>query len=195
MKRRALMWCALGWFTLLALAALVVWEDFSRHTHHDCYPGDTMDIAKAASDLPEGTILMPSMVVIESVPTRFLPPNMIEERDLGLYVGERLSAGLEEGAMILDSDFTALRSSDHELCGEVPAHLDGELVSAHLSHPDGARVEIPALIFEDPGPEMLEGARAQKDSASADLERLGRVARNLLCNHEGWTIDVRALDL
>jgi hypothetical protein len=45
------------------------------------------------------------MVTIEEVPVRFLPPRPILEADLMAYEGLTLLVDIQEGAMLLESDF------------------------------------------------------------------------------------------
>lgn len=81
--------------------------------------GDQIEVIKAARQIPAGTTLAPEMVTKSLVPTKFLPPNPVYEKDLEIYMGMPVSVNVQEGAMILTSDFAVAQVSN-ELSGKVP---------------------------------------------------------------------------
>lgn len=81
--------------------------------------GEQVEVIKAARQVPAGTTLAPEMVTKSLVPTKFLPPNPVYEKDLEIYMGMPVSVNIQEGAMILTSDFSVAQVSN-ELSGKVP---------------------------------------------------------------------------
>lgn len=67
---------------------------------------DQVEVVKAARNIPAGTPLAKDKITTEQVPQRFLPPNPLLENDLNIYLGTPLAVNVEEGAMILTSDFS-----------------------------------------------------------------------------------------
>jgi len=191
MKLRALMWCALAWAAVLVpLSAGVVWYQQQPDTHGGCGGGVAKVVVKAAADLPRGTMVTRSMLVLEPVPEHFLPSYALEEKDLARVLGEPLTSEVRAGDMVKDMDFEAPFDRDrHELCGTIPSHLDGVPISARLMHADGASVEIERLV-------LINSPRIETplDDASLDLIRLGGAMQSILCSNEGWTLELETID-
>ena len=80
---------------------------------------DQVRIVKARQELPVGTTLTEKLVTIESVPRRFLPVNVVEEKDLSLYLSTPLAVKAPEGAMLLSSDFVKQESA-RTLSSKIP---------------------------------------------------------------------------
>ena len=72
-------------------------------------PRDPVTVIKAKDDLLAGTPLTKDHIIAVDIPEKFLPPNPLLEQDLQIYLGTPLAVNLEEGAMILTSDFTPPR--------------------------------------------------------------------------------------
>jgi pilus assembly protein CpaB len=81
--------------------------------------GEQVEVIKAARQMPAGTTLSPELVTKSLVPKKFLPPNPVYEKDLEIYMGMPVSVNIQEGAMILTSDFSVAQVSN-ELSGKVP---------------------------------------------------------------------------
>ena len=80
---------------------------------------DQVEVVKAARNIPAGTPLTKDRITTEKVPERFLPPNPLLEQDLNIYLGSPLAVNVEEGAMILTSDFSVQEVS-RTLSSKVP---------------------------------------------------------------------------
>lgn len=65
-----------------------------------------VEVVKAARDIPAGTPLTKDRITTEKVPRRFLPPNPLMRDEVDIYLGTPLAVNVEEGAMILTSDFS-----------------------------------------------------------------------------------------
>jgi|GEM_PF-4650630 len=66
---------------------------------------EMVPVLKANQPIRAGQPFHPEMVTIEEVPVRFLPPRPILEADLMAYEGLTLLVDIQEGAMLLESDF------------------------------------------------------------------------------------------
>lgn len=82
--------------------------------------GDQVNVVRASRPIEAGTPLTPDLVKNELVPTRYLPPNPILAKDLDIYIGTPLAVKLDEGAMVLTSDF-AVAEISRDLSGKIPA--------------------------------------------------------------------------
>lgn len=80
---------------------------------------DQVEVVKAARNIPAGTPLTKDKITTEQVPQRFLPPNPLLEADLNIYLGTPLAVNVEEGAMILTSDFSVQEVS-RTLSSKIP---------------------------------------------------------------------------
>ncbi len=80
---------------------------------------DQIEVVKAARNIPAGTPLSKDKITTEQVPQRFLPPNPLLENDLNIYLGTPLAVNVEEGAMILTSDFSVQEVS-RTLSSKIP---------------------------------------------------------------------------
>lgn len=78
-----------------------------------------VEVVKAARNVPAGTPLTKDRITTEKVPERFLPPNPLLETDLNIYLGTPLAVNVEEGAMILTSDFSVQEVS-RTLSSKIP---------------------------------------------------------------------------
>ncbi len=76
---------------------------------------EVVKVVKARENIEAGAILYESMVVIEEVPLRFLPPDPVLAVDLNIYIGAKLPVAVEKGAMILTSDFKTYSDWHHEI--------------------------------------------------------------------------------
>ncbi len=80
---------------------------------------DQVEVVKAARNIPSGTPLTKDRITTEQVPQRYLPPNPLLEQDLNIYLGQPLAVNVEQGAMILTSDFSVQEIS-RTLSSKVP---------------------------------------------------------------------------
>jgi len=80
---------------------------------------DQIEVVKAARNIPAGTPLSKDKITTEQVPQRFLPPNPLLENALNIYLGTPLAVNVEEGAMILTSDFSVQEVS-RTLSSKIP---------------------------------------------------------------------------
>ncbi len=134
-----------------------------------------VEVVKAARNIPAGTPLTKDRITTEMVPERFLPPNPLLIEDLNIYLGIPFAVNVEEGAMVLASDFSV-----HEL--EANAEyikvvvfdrkvLAGEVLRA--SDVTEKTVPIPPALREFPtkSPEYpdLVGKRLLVDKKKGDL--------------------------
>lgn len=81
--------------------------------------GETVPVIKAARTIPAGTPLSRELVTTDDVPVKFLPPNPVEAKDLEIYLGQAVSVNIQEGAMVLTSDFSVAEVS-RDLAGKIP---------------------------------------------------------------------------
>ena len=73
---------------------------------HEALVADKVEVIKAAVNMPRGTPLTKDRVTYEKVPRKFLPPNPLLESELNIYLGSPVAVNVDEGAMILTSDFS-----------------------------------------------------------------------------------------
>lgn len=78
-----------------------------------------VEVVKAARDIPAGTPLTQDKVTSEKVPQRFLPPNPVLKEEFDIYAGTPVASHIEEGAMILASDFAVSETSSN-LSAKIP---------------------------------------------------------------------------
>lgn len=78
-----------------------------------------VEVVKAARDIPAGTPLTQDKVTSEKVPQRFLPPNPVLKEEFDIYAGTPVANHIEEGAMILASDFAVSETSSN-LSAKIP---------------------------------------------------------------------------
>lgn len=80
---------------------------------------DQREVVKAARNIQAGTPLTKDRITTEKVPERFLPPNPLLEADLNIYLNTPLAVNVEQGAMILTSDFSVQEVS-RTLSSKIP---------------------------------------------------------------------------
>ncbi len=80
---------------------------------------DQVAVVKAARLIPSGTELTKEKVTTELVPRKFLPPNPLYEKDLPIYLDSPVAVQIDEGAMILTSDFSVAEVS-RTLSAKIP---------------------------------------------------------------------------
>lgn len=101
-------------------AALLVWMTVEQQEdQYDEYTKNQVEVIKAAADISAGRPLSEDKVTTEEVPEKFLPPNPITKDEFDVYSGTPVSSNIEEGAMILASDFEVGERSSN-LSGRVP---------------------------------------------------------------------------
>lgn len=82
--------------------------------------GNQVYVVKAARSIAAGTPLTPDVITTELVPEKFLPPNPIMKKDIDIYISTPLAVNVQEGAMILTSDF-AVAEVSRDLSSKIPA--------------------------------------------------------------------------
>lgn len=86
---------------------------------HEALVADQVEVVKAARNIPAGTPLTKDRITTEKVPRKFLPPNPLLESELNIYLGTPVAVNVEEGAMILTSDFSVAEVS-RTLSSKIP---------------------------------------------------------------------------
>lgn len=103
---------------LLAMGLMALYGK-SQTDKVDEITGDQVEVVKAARNIPAGTPLTKDRITTELVPRQFLPPNPLTATDLNIYIDTPLAVNVEEGAMILTSDFTRAEVS-RTLSSKIP---------------------------------------------------------------------------
>ncbi len=107
-------------FIVGAFAALLVYLYHQQQEKKvETFMADQVEVIKAARDIPAGTPLTEDKVTSEKVPRRFLPPNPIQKSEFDIYAGTPVASHIEEGAMILTSDFAVSEVSSN-LSSKIP---------------------------------------------------------------------------
>lgn len=101
----------------------------------------TIEVAVAAQRIPAGTTLTADLVVASAVPIQFLPANPLLMGDLRIYEGITVMHTVEEGQMLLTSDFTA----PGMIITDAPPEDEEILDLLHIGDPD-APVEIVVYV-------------------------------------------------
>jgi pilus assembly protein CpaB len=103
-----------------AFAALLVYlYSEQQEKKIDNLMKNQVEVIKAARDIPAGTPLTQAKVTSEKVPQRFLPPNPVLKEEFDIYAGTAVESHIEEGAMILTSDFAVTKTSS-TLAANIP---------------------------------------------------------------------------
>ncbi len=102
-------------------AALIVVYIQQKQTQIEKETGinDTRVVVVASRAIPAGTPLEKGLISYSKVPTRYLPPNPIMEKDADLFLGATLTVNVEPGKYIQTSDFARTEVS-RDLSGKVP---------------------------------------------------------------------------
>lgn len=74
-------------------------------TEYESLVADQVEVVKAARNIPVGSALTKDRITTEKVPRKFLPPDPLLESELNIYLGTSVTTNVEEGAMLLVSDF------------------------------------------------------------------------------------------
>lgn len=69
------------------------------------YQSNVVEVITAKVTIEPGTPLREEDVLRREVPTQFLPPNPLWARDFEIYVGQEVKTSVEQGQMVLTSDF------------------------------------------------------------------------------------------
>ena len=103
-----------------AFAAVLLWLYAEQlDDEHEALVADQVEVVKAARNIPAGTPLTKDRITTEQVPRKFLPPNPLLESELNIYLGTPVAVNVEEGAMILTSDFSVAEVS-RTLSSKIP---------------------------------------------------------------------------
>lgn len=104
----------------LFAAALLYLYATALETRTREFQRDQVEVVKAARNIPAGTPLTRDRLTTELVPQRFLPPNPLLQSDLEIFLNNPVSMNIDEGAMILTSDFAVEREA-RNLAAKIPA--------------------------------------------------------------------------
>jgi pilus assembly protein CpaB len=134
---------------------------------HEALVADQVEVVKAARNIPAGTPLTKDRITTEKVPRKFLPPNPLLESELNIYLGTPVAVNVEEGAMILTSDFSVAEVS-RTLSSKIPPEeramslaVDSISGVSGLLRP-GDRVDILGTFPIGTKEELVEDAQGNK---------------------------------
>ncbi len=140
--------------TLLATGGLYTYAE-QLDDEHEALVADRVEVVKASRSLDAGAVLTKDRLTTERVPRKFLPPNPLLESELHIYLGTPLATNVEEGALLLTTDFnaSALPGPSSASSGEFDAN--GRLVvkTANVT----LQADDPAAVAIDFG-RRVEGA-------------------------------------
>lgn len=88
--------------------------------NHCSTGGPIVEVAKAAQSIPKGTILTPEMVTFEKVPGRYVPPKPLLWENVHTVLYQRTNIELEQGSLILTSDFKDVSPSPSSTLQSLP---------------------------------------------------------------------------
>ena len=106
---------------IFAAALVWLWSE-QEQKKYDQVMAQTKSVAHAAVDIPAGTPLTEDKLRTKDVPVQFLPANPLLKEEVEIYLNTRVSRQVNEGDMILTSDF-ATEQVANDLAGKIP---DGE---------------------------------------------------------------------
>ena len=140
---------------------------------------DQVAVVKAARLIPSGTELTKEKVTTELVPRKFLPPNPLYEKDLPIYLDSPVAVQIDQGAMILTSDFSVAEVS-RTLSAKIPE--DERALSVAVDNISGVsgllkpgdRVDILGTFPQD-GSNADRDARGNKQSGFVTMTLLQNV--------------------
>lgn len=151
-----------------AFAAVLLWLYAEQlDDEHQALVADQVEVVKAARNIPAGTPLTKDRITTEKVPRKFLPPNPLLESELNIYLGTPVAVNVEEGAMILTSDFSVAEVS-RTLSSKIPPEeramalaVDAISGVSGLLRP-GDRVDILGTFPIGTKEELVEDAQGNK---------------------------------
>lgn len=151
-----------------AFAAVLLWLYAEQlDDEHEALVANQVEVVKAARNIPAGTPLTKDRITTEKVPRKFLPPNPLLESELNIYLGTPVAVNIEEGAMILTSDFSVAEVS-RTLSSKIPPEERAMTISvdtvsglAGLLRP-GDRVDILGTFPIGTKEELVEDASGNK---------------------------------
>lgn len=151
-----------------AFAAVLLWLYAEQlDDEHQALVADQVEVVKAARNIPAGTPLTKDRITTEKVPRKFLPPNPLLESELNIYLGTPVAVNVEEGAMILTSDFSVAEVS-RTLSSKIPPEeramsLSVDAISgvSGLLRP-GDRVDVLGTFPIGTKEELVEDAQGNK---------------------------------
>jgi pilus assembly protein CpaB len=103
---------------IFAAALVWLWSE-QEQKKYDQVMAQTQSVAHAAVDIPAGTPLTQDKLQTKEVPAQFLPANPLLQKDVEIYLNTQVSRQVNEGDMILTSDFSPDQVSN-ELSGKIP---------------------------------------------------------------------------
>lgn len=117
MAKKKLLVAALvvGLFAALFLYLFVV----QVQSEKDEILADQVVVVKASKLIPSGSELTHENTTMSKVPSQFLPPNPLLEKDLQIYLNTAVAVQIEPGAMVLTSDFSIAEVA-RTLSGKIP---------------------------------------------------------------------------
>lgn len=103
-----------------AFAAVLLWLYAAQiESEKEALVADQVEVVKAARKIPAGTPLTKERITTDKVPRKYLPPNPLLATELNVFLGTPVAVNVEEGAMILTSDFTVAEVS-RTLSSKIP---------------------------------------------------------------------------
>ena len=80
---------------------------------------EQVEVVKAARPIRAGQPLQTGMITTDKVPKRYLPPNALMKEEANYYLDQPLAVNVDEGQMILTSDFSVSEVS-RNLSSKIP---------------------------------------------------------------------------
>ncbi len=121
MQRRSILFLS----GVLALLAVVLMQAWKAHIAKELgFYGDGTSIVVAAHDLPVGSVLKESDLVLVKYPERYMPPRAVRADSASVVVGQVLGTTVKAGVPILHSDWVDDLDID-KLSQRIPASLRG----------------------------------------------------------------------
>lgn len=78
-----------------------------------------VNVVKAAQTIPAGTPLKKKQVTVDEVPEKFLPQNVLREKDIEVYLDQPVKNEVKQDSMLVTGDF-AVKTTARNLAAKVP---------------------------------------------------------------------------
>jgi len=100
-------------------AVLVYFAIEQQNKKHEKLLDDQVKVVKAARNIPAGTPLSREHTTIDKVPRQFLPGNVLQQKNVEVYLGQPLKDNVKEGSMIVTDDFE-VSEVNKDLASKIP---------------------------------------------------------------------------
>ena len=154
---------------------------------HEAIVADQIEVVKAHEKLPAGTPLTKDRLRTEKVPRKFLPPNPLLESELSIYLGTPVAVTVDEGAMILTSDFSVPEYSRWDTS---PLVIKSAKLTLETESPREASHEALKLIVERGGYIVQSELFVQKEQ---NVQRFTMTARVPAVEFESVLLESRQI--